>query len=62
MSRCVACGRRLSRPSPWGLGPVCARRLGVAAARASPPRPATGPAPHVPGQTELPLSVTDPAA
>lgn len=54
MSRCAACGRRLRVPSPSGLGPVCARRLGVTAARAAPPSPTAGPVP-IPGQTELPL-------
>jgi hypothetical protein len=56
MSRCAACGRRLSRPSPTGLGPVCARRLGATPARR--PRPVSRPDPPpepIPGQTEIPL-------
>lgn len=58
--KCAACGRRLRHPSPTGLGPVCARRLG---ATVSPPRkparasPAATPPPLHPGQTELPIAV-----
>lgn len=60
MSRCAACGRRLRRRSPSGLGPVCARRLGatVQPARAS---PTTDPMPEIPGQTELPLTDHQPS-
>lgn len=42
-ARCAACRRRLTRPSPDGLGPTCRRRLAPPPARAGPhdqPRPA----------------------
>lgn len=55
MSRCLACGRRLSRPSPTGLGPVCARRLGATIRRPPTIRAADPPPEPVDGQTELPL-------
>lgn len=57
MFRCVACGRRLRRPSLSGLGPVCARRLAAAAPRSAVvvPQSAGGPVSQVPGQTALPL-------
>lgn len=63
MSRCSACGRPLRRPSPSGLGPVCAKRLGLQPdsppRQRRPPRPATRTAdapPEVhPDQTALPL-------
>lgn len=60
MSRCRACGRRLLRPSPTGLGPVCARRL---AARGQPPVVrAADPAPEIhPDQTALPLVTHQPS-
>jgi hypothetical protein len=68
MSRCAACGRRLRRSSPSGLGPVCAKRLGVPvdrpARRIPVPRSAArpaGPEPvHCPGQTEIPLTPFQP--
>jgi hypothetical protein len=56
--RCAACRRRLRRPTPTGLGPVCERRLNPATPRAS-PAAIDGPVPMVPGQTELPLADPD---
>ncbi|MER7053413.1 hypothetical protein [Streptomyces sp. NPDC000351] len=55
MSRCAACGRRLRRPSPSGLDPVCARRLHPAPARPQTIRATEPPVVHCDGQTELPL-------
>jgi hypothetical protein len=54
MSRCAACGRPLRRPSPTGLGPVCARRLQPTTRRPAIRTPDAPPEP-IPGQTELPL-------
>jgi hypothetical protein len=55
-NRCTACGRRLRRPSPTGLGPVCERRLRPrTAARNTPAAAVGGPVPPMPGQTEIPL-------
>lgn len=55
-ARCTACGRRLRRPSPTGLGPVCQRRLRSRPPSRTTPAAATGsPVPPIPGQTELPL-------
>jgi hypothetical protein len=62
MSRCSACGRPLSRPSPSGLGPVCARRLGITPARRPARlrrpvvRPVDAPPEPIPGQVEIPLT------
>ena len=66
--RCAACGRRLRRESPSGLGPVCARRLGVPADRPSARRTirrattsrSDTAAPQVPGQTEIDLHYHQP--
>jgi hypothetical protein len=55
MSRCAACGRRLRRPSPSGLGPVCFRRLNPAPAR-TPARAAKPPVEPIPGQTKIELT------
>lgn len=53
--RCRGCGRRLSRPSPDGLGPVCGRRLTpTPTAQPDTPAPAT-----TAGQLELEEPVTD---
>lgn len=60
MSRCLACGRRLRRPSPSGLGPVCFRRLNPAPAR-TPARAAEPLVEPIPGQTELPLQPMQPS-
>ena len=61
MSRCAACGRRLSRPSPSGLGPVCARRLGPAPRRPHAVR-TTDPLPEIhPDQTALEFADYQPA-
>lgn len=60
MSRCAACGRPLRRPSPSGLGPVCARRLQPAPARPHSIRATEPPAEPIPGQTELPLQPFQP--
>lgn len=61
MSRCAACGRPLRRPSPSGLGPVCARRLQPAPARPHSIR-ATEPAVvHCEGQTALDLQPMQPS-
>ena len=54
MSRCLACGRPLRRPSLSGLGPVCFRRLNPAPAR-TPARAAEPPVEPIPGQTALDL-------
>lgn len=56
MLRCAACGRRLVRPSPTGLGPVCARRLGVTNRKPTAIRPAEAPPERMDGQTELSLT------
>lgn len=56
MSRCAACGRPLRRPSPSGLGPVCARRLQPAPARPRSIRATEPPAEPIPGQVEIPLT------
>ncbi len=69
--RCAVCKRRLKRPTPAGIGPVCARKLsGASQERRTaapgprmPPKPPRGPtrphgAPHCDGQEPLPL--TDP--
>lgn len=56
MARCLACGRRLVRPSPTGLGLVCARRLGATARKPAVIRPADASPDPIPGQTELPLT------
>ncbi|MBZ6102762.1 hypothetical protein [Streptomyces olivaceus] len=61
MSRCAACGRRLRRPSPTGLGPVCARRLAPTARPSATVRAAPPPDHHVPGQTELDLTDHQPS-
>ncbi|MEV8033946.1 hypothetical protein [Streptomyces sp. NPDC086182] len=55
MARCGACGRRLARPSPTGLGPVCARRLGLTSRPPTVIRSTNTQPDHIPGQTELPL-------
>jgi hypothetical protein len=55
MARCGACGRRLARPSPSGLGPVCARRLGLTSRKPPAIRGADTQPDRIPGQTELPL-------
>ncbi len=60
MSRCVACGRRLRRPSPSGLGPVCFRRLNPAPARPAPARVAEPAVAHCEGQTEIELQPFQP--
>ncbi|TGZ14699.1 hypothetical protein DV517_61820 [Streptomyces sp. S816] len=54
--RCAGCGRRLKRPTPTGLGPVCARRLTGRPARIRITRDPDVPA----GQTELPLQPMQP--
>ncbi len=60
MSRCLACGRRLRRPSPSGLGPVCFRRLNPAPARIL-ARAAEPPVVHCDGQTALDLNHHQPS-
>lgn len=60
MARCAACGRRLRQSSPSGLGPVCARRLGVTTRRAPAIRSPDVPPAPMPGQTELPLTEHQP--
>jgi hypothetical protein len=64
MSRCLACGRPLRRPSPSGFGPVCAERLGIpappsrraATVRRPPAIRGTDTPPEIgPGQTALEL-------
>jgi hypothetical protein len=59
MARCAACGRRLVRPSPTGLGPVCARRL-APSRRPTSIRATDPPAQPIPGQTEIPLKPFQP--
>jgi hypothetical protein len=62
MSRCLACGRLLRRPSLSGLGPVCFRRLNPPPPRL-PRLPAGGevlPEIH-PGQTALSLQPMQPS-
>lgn len=61
MSRCAACGRRLRRPSPSGLGPVCFRRLNPAPARPAPARVAEPAVAHCDGQTALDLKPMQPS-
>jgi hypothetical protein len=56
MARCLVCGRRLVRPSPTGLGPVCARRRSATARKPVAIRPADARSEPIPGQTELPLT------
>lgn len=61
MARCAACGRPLRRPSPTGLGPVCARRLNPTPTRRPAIRtPDTPPGP-IPGQVEIPLQNHQPS-
>jgi hypothetical protein len=55
--RCADCKRRLRRASPSGLGPVCARRRGLTQSARTPTAPSAAPAPAIPGQTELPVTV-----
>jgi hypothetical protein len=60
MSRCLACGRLLRRPSPTGLGPVCARRLSPTTCR--PTVRAADPPPEIhPDQTALDLQPMQPS-
>lgn len=52
------CGRLLRDPASVvrGVGPVCAKRLsGRTEPRTPLPAPILTPAPHIPGQTALPL-------
>lgn len=55
MPRCKECGRPLIRPSPSGMGPVCARRRGATPSRSPTIRSTNAPTDPMPGQTELPL-------
>lgn len=60
--RCRECKRRLRRPSPSGFGPVCERRRNARTTpRPSPPAVPATPAPHLSGQTQLPLDGIDAA-
>ncbi len=61
MSRCQACGRRLSRPSPSGLGPVCARRLSAPPRRPPAIRAVEAAVEIHPDQTALELQPMQPS-